>query len=128
MTGLRPGLAAEIVHIVTDADTAAAVGSGDVPVLATPRLLALAEAATVAAIGSVLSPGQTSVGARVVLEHSAPSPVGTRVSVRAELVAVEGRSVSFDVAAEHDDGRIAGRGRITRVVVDRTRFPPRSPS
>jgi len=64
-------------------DTAAALGSGDVPVLGTPRLLALAEAATVRALDGALPPGQTSVGTSVRLEHTAASPVGMRITVTA---------------------------------------------
>jgi predicted thioesterase len=91
VTRLAPGAGSDLVHLVGDADTAAAMGSGDVAVLATPRLLALAEAATVAALGRALEDGQTTVGSRIELEHLAASPVGTRVTVRAELTAVDGR-------------------------------------
>jgi fluoroacetyl-CoA thioesterase len=121
------GAVAEVVHLVADEDTADAVGSGDVPVLATPRLLALAEAACVASVGAELGPGRTSVGTRVELEHLLPTPVGTRVSVRAEVVAVDGRLVRFSVVAEHpSDARVVASGRLTRVVVDRNRFLDRA--
>ncbi|HEX6577807.1 MAG TPA: hotdog domain-containing protein [Jiangellaceae bacterium] len=126
MTGPAPGLAADITHLVGVVDTATALGSGDVPVLATPRLLALAEAATVAAVAGALPADTTSVGTRVELEHLAASPVGTRVSVRAELVGVDGRLLRFEVVAEHPDGRVVAHGRISRVVVDRLGFLQRS--
>ncbi|HSK26831.1 MAG TPA: hotdog domain-containing protein, partial [Jiangellales bacterium] len=126
--GVRTGAVGAVSHLVADEDTAAAVGSGDVPVLATPRLLALAEAATVAALAGALRPGQTSVGTRVELQHLLPSPVGTRVDVRAVVRAVDGRLVSFEVTAEHPhpDGRVVGHGRVTRVVVERDRFLARA--
>jgi predicted thioesterase len=111
---------------VGEDDTAAAMGSGDVPVLATPRLLALAEAATVAAVAGTVSSERTTVGTRVELEHLAASPVGARVSVRAELVGVDGRLLRFEIVAEHPDARVVAHGRITRVVVDRIRFLRRS--
>jgi predicted thioesterase len=111
---------------VGDADTAAAVGSGDVPVLATPRLLEWLEAATVAALEGSLPDGATSVGTRVDLEHVAPSPVGATITVRAEITAVDGRLVRFDVEALHPDGEVVAHGRITRVAVDRARFLERS--
>lgn len=126
MTALSRGLTSEIVHLVGEEDTATALGSGDVPVLATPRLLALVEAATVAAVASALSAGRTTVGSRFELEHLAPSPIGTRLTVRAELANVDGRLLRFDVAAEHPDGRVVAHGRITRVVVERARFLRRS--
>jgi len=122
-TPATPGLWGEVRHVVTDADTAGAVGSGDVPVLATPRLLALAEAATIDAVRGALAAGRTSVGTRVQLEHLLPSPIGTQVCVRATLVHVDGRLLRFEVVADHpEDGRVVAHAEITRVVVDRDRF------
>lgn len=106
---------------VTPADTAQALGSGEVPVLATPRLLALMEAATLRAVGTTLPEGSTTVGSEVVLSHSAPSGVGTVVDARAELEDVEGRRLRFRVVAS-SSGTLVGTATITRVVVDRQRF------
>ena len=119
---MEPGPKAEITTVVGPADTAAALGSGDVPVLGTPRLLALAEAATVQAVATALAPGQTSVGTSVRLEHTAPSPVGMRVTVTAELTAVDGRRLTFRVEAVDASGTVAGLGTVERVVVDRDTF------
>jgi fluoroacetyl-CoA thioesterase len=116
------GLQASVHLVVSDADTARAVGSGDVPVLATPRLLALAEAATVAAVSGHLEAGQTSVGTRIQLEHLRASAVGATVTVRAQLAHVDGRLLRFEVAAEDSGGQAVGHGQVTRVVVDRDRF------
>jgi predicted thioesterase len=115
---------------VTDADTAIAVGSGSLPVLGTPRLLAWLEAATCAEIESGLGAGQTSVGTRVQLEHLAASPVGAEVEVTASTAYVDGRLHRFTVAARHvDDGKVVASGEVTRVVVDAERFLARiSPS
>ncbi|MCP2260374.1 putative thioesterase [Streptoalloteichus tenebrarius] len=120
------GLRATVELVVDRSDTAGAVGSGDVPVLATPRLLALAEAATVAALAGRLAPATTSVGHRVELEHLLPTPVGGRVAVLATLVEVDGRRLRFEVRAVDGRGELVARGVITRVVVDRERFlnPP----
>jgi predicted thioesterase len=126
VTGPVPGLVAQVTHLVGEDDTATGMGSGDVPVLATPRLLALAESATVAAVAGTLSSETTSVGTRVELEHLVASPVGVRVSVRAELVAIDGRLLRFEIVAVHPDGRVVAHGRINRVVVDRVRFLQRS--
>jgi fluoroacetyl-CoA thioesterase len=113
---LEPGLQAAFRHTVTEADTAAAVGSGEVPVLATPRVLALAEWATVAAVAGALDAGATTVGTRVELDHLAPSPVGAELEVRAVLERVTGRRLQFAVDLRDGDRRVAS-GLITRVVV-----------
>ncbi len=124
---MEKGQSATIEFTVTDQDTAAAVGSGALPVLGTPRLLAWCEAATCRAVEGFLSPGQTSVGTRVSLEHLVASPVGRTVSVRADVVYVDGRLVRFEVVAEHtDDGKVIGHGEVTRVVVDGERFLARA--
>ncbi len=129
---METGQSATLEFEVTEADTAAAVGSGDLDVLGTPRLLAWCEAATCAAIASSLGAGSTSVGTRVSLEHLAASPVGERLQVEATVAYVDGRLVRFTVAASHlSDGKVVGTGEVTRVVVDRERFlsrvsPPRA--
>ena len=120
---MQTGDSAILRFTVTDADTAAAVGSGDLAVLGTPRLLAWCEAATCAALADSLSAEQTSVGTRVSLEHLAASPVGETLEVQATVAYVDGRLVRFQVAASHAaDGRVVGHGEVTRVVVDRERF------
>jgi len=107
---------------VTDDDTAAALGSGDLAVLGTPRLLAWCEAATCAALAPELGDGATSVGTRVSLEHLAASAVGQEVEVTASRTHVDGRLHKFTVAARHTDGKVVGSGEVTRVVVDEERF------
>jgi fluoroacetyl-CoA thioesterase len=120
---LAPGLRAHLDQTVGDADTALALSSGDVTVLATPRLLAWAEEATCRALAPALDTGTTSVGVHVELDHLAPSPVGEHVRVEAELVGVEDRRLEFVVRAVHPaDGREVARGRVVRSTVDRERF------
>jgi fluoroacetyl-CoA thioesterase len=118
---LPVGLSARVELTVTDADTADALGSGDVPVLATPRVVALLEAATVAATQSALEPGQSTVGTRVELDHLAATPIGRPVVGEAELIAVDGRRLTFTVSLR-DGETVAASGRVERVVVDRQRF------
>jgi predicted thioesterase len=118
---LSPGLEAAFRYVVTGADTATAIGSGAVPVLATPRALALAERATVAAVAGALEAGATTVGTRVELDHLAPSPVGAELSVRAVLERVDGRRLQFAVRLIDGD-RVVARGLVTRVVVDAAAF------
>ena len=116
-------MTSSLTFTVTDHDTAAALGSGSLPVLGTPRLLAWCEAATCAAIESLLAPGETSVGTRVELEHTRGSRVGVLVEVTATAVQRDGRLHRFSVVArETDAGRVVGTGEITRVVVDAERF------
>ncbi|MCG5466880.1 hotdog domain-containing protein [Micromonospora sp. NPDC053740] len=120
-----PGLTAQVELTVTDADTAQAVGSGDVPVLGTPRVLALAEAATVAATATGMPQGSTTVGTRVELEHLAPTVVGRTVRAQALLATVDGRRLSFEVTVSDGDQTVA-RGRVDRILVDRGRFVERA--
>ncbi|WP_240777751.1 thioesterase family protein [Nonomuraea basaltis] len=122
---LAPGLRSQLVIMVEMEDTAKRMGSGDVPVLATPRLLALAEAATVRAVEQHLAPEETSVGTRVELEHLAASPLGTHVQIGVELTEVDGRRLVFAFEA-HDKHTVVGRGTIERVVVDRAKFLTRA--
>jgi fluoroacetyl-CoA thioesterase len=118
---LRPGLSATASLVVADADTARTFRSGDVPVLATPRLVGLAEEATVQAVAAELAAGETTVGYRVQLDHLAPTAVGGRVDAEATLETVESRRLTFRVSVSDGRGLVAA-GRITRVVVDRDRF------
>ena len=112
---------ADLTFTVTAGDTAVALGSGDLAVLATPRLLAWCEAATCAAVDGSLREGQSSVGTRVELEHTAASPVGAEVAVSATEVFRDGRLVRFSVAARAD-GKVVATGEITRVVIEVDRF------
>jgi predicted thioesterase len=118
---LRPGLAAAVELVVTADDTALALRTGDVPVLATPRVVTLAEEATVLAINGQLAEGSTSVGYRVQLDHLAPTAVGGRVRAEATLESIEGRRITFRVSVSDGHGLVAA-GRITRVIVERARF------
>jgi fluoroacetyl-CoA thioesterase len=126
VTGNEPpellGRTATREFVVSHADTAVAVGSGSMPVLGTPVLLAWCEAATCAALD--LHDPQTSVGTRVALEHLAPSSVGATIDVTATVAYVDGRLVRFTVEARQGDV-LVGSGEITRVIVDAERFMSR---
>lgn len=112
-------------HSVTDADTAIALGSGDVPVLATPRLIAWMEAATTQVAAAVLAPGQTTVGTAIRVEHRRATPVGGTVETSAALTGdPAGRRLTFTVRAVDRDGQLVAAGEIDRVIVDRERFVP----
>ncbi|WP_306211001.1 thioesterase family protein [Actinoplanes sp. RD1] len=120
-----PGPGARVELTVTDADTAQALGSGDVPVLGTPRVLALAETATVATTARQLPAGVTTVGTRAEVEHRAASPVGRRVTAQATLVKVDGRRLFFDVEVR-DGETVVAEVRVERTLVDRQRFIERA--
>ena len=102
-------------------DTAIAMGSGSVPVLATPRVVALAEQACVEAVAGRLEAGHTTVGMQIQLDHVAPTPVGRAVTAEATLDKVNGRKLQFTVSVNDSHGLVAA-GRVTRVVVDTERF------
>ena len=118
---VQAGLVASVDLTVTDQDTALAMRSGDVPVLATPRVVALVEEATVRAVEQSLGGGQTTVGMRIELSHLIPVLVGQTVRAEATLERVEGRRLTFTVSVNGHQGLVAA-GKITRVVVDREQF------
>lgn len=128
---LAPGLTARVELTVSDSDTAQTLGSGDVPMLATPRVLALAETATVAATARQMPSGLTTVGYRVELSHQAPTPIGRVVAAQATLATVDGRRLLFEVhvtevpstaGVPYEERRVVAEGRIERMLVDRQRF------
>jgi fluoroacetyl-CoA thioesterase len=119
---LEPGLTARVALTVTDADTAQTLGSGDVPVLGTPRVLALVEAATVRATARHLPTGTTTVGTRVELEHLLATPVGGTVTAEARLSTVDGNRLSFAVTVHDGGDRLAARGTVVRALVEREKF------
>ena len=134
---LSVGLRASVRVVVAESDTAVALGSGDVPVLGTPRLLALAEAATVAAVARQLASGETTVGTSVTMEHRRASPVGSGLVIEAELTEVDASRLVFSfIARRADSGApaeapgadedVVGAGTIERVVVTRERFLARA--
>ena len=104
---LRPGLSGTASMVVTEADTAVALKSGDVAVLATPRVVCLAEEATVQAVKGELDDDSTTVGYRVQLDHLAPTAVGGRVDAEATLENVESRRLTFRVSVSDGRGLVA---------------------
>jgi fluoroacetyl-CoA thioesterase len=107
--------------VVTHDDTAIALRSGEVAVLGTPRVIALAEEAAMVAVADQLPAGQTTVGMRVQIDHLAPTNVGSSVAAEATLEKVEGRRLTFTVSVTDQCGLVAA-GKVTRVVVETERF------
>jgi fluoroacetyl-CoA thioesterase len=122
---VKIGLCSEVKLTVTDADTAPALGSGDVAVLGTPRVVALCEEAAMVALAGELAENQTTVGTRIELAHLAPILVGSTVRAVATLERVEGKRLVFNVSVNDDCGLVAA-GKITRSVVDATTFMDRA--
>lgn len=125
-----PDTAARLVGVtgqarlqVANFDTAIAVGSGDLPVLATPRMIALMEQAACAALTGWVPPTDTSVGTRIDVRHAAPTGIGGRVTATAVVTRAEPSRVTFEVTALDDStGAVIGRGEHFRVLVERDGF------
>lgn len=115
------GMQYEYRMVVGEADTAAAQCSGSLRVFATPRLVALMEAAAVGLLEDGLAAGQTSVGIRIAVDHTRATPVGDTVRAVAELTAVEERILTFSIVGYDSKGEI-GRAEHKRCLVDAARF------
>ncbi|MBI2958642.1 MAG: thioesterase family protein [Chloroflexi bacterium] len=124
MGQVTPGLVGESSQTVTFELTAAANDSGLVPAYATPAMVNLMENASIAAMKKQMDPGQTSVGIEVNVKHLAATPVGMHARARSEVVAVDGRRISFKVEAWDDKEKI-GEGTHSRAIVDDSRFRER---
>lgn len=118
---LKKGLAARRTATVTADNTAAAMGSGDLEVFATPAMVALMEHAAMAAVADALPEGATTVGAEMNVTHIKPSGLGAEIAATAVLVEAEGRRLTFNVGARDAEGMI-GEGVHIRYVVDREKF------
>lgn len=106
---------------VTDSITAKVMGSGDMPVLATPAMVAMMENAAMNAVAELMDDGETTVGSMINTTHVRPSVVGAKIAVTATLVEVDGRKLTFEVIAKDGENMI-GEGEHVRFVVDRERF------
>ncbi len=118
------GLIGEETTTVTENLIATAFGSGSLPVYATPALIALMEAASVAAINPLLSDNQTSVGTSISIKHLAASALGQAIRARAEVTDVKDRQITFAVQA-WDSKQLIGEGTHIRFIVDIERFMKR---
>jgi predicted thioesterase len=124
LSKLRPGLKGTARLTVGREHTAPSIGSGKVPVLATPVMINLIEAAALAAVEHLLPSGHQSLGIHLDIRHFAATPVGMQVDASAELIAIDGRTLTFSVEAR-DEKEAIGGGSHQRVVVNVTRFDER---
>ncbi|WP_346354823.1 thioesterase family protein [Azotosporobacter soli] len=118
---LSAGLTSEKKELVTTLNTAIAYGSGGLSVYATPAMIGLMEGAALSAVDPLLPSGFATVGTRVEINHLAATPIGMTVSANAELVAVEGRKLIFNVTAFDEKEKI-GEGRHERFIIDCAKF------
>jgi fluoroacetyl-CoA thioesterase len=124
LSHLKPGLTGTAALVVGVEHTAPSVGSGAVPVLATPVMINLIEAAALAAVEHLLPAGHQSLGIHLDVRHFAATPVGMGARAAAELTGIDGRTLTFRVDA-HDDKEAIGGGTHQRVVVNVARFDAR---
>ncbi len=122
---LKPGLTGEASMEVRVGNTAIEVGSGSVPVFATPMLVAIMENAAINAIAAHLPQGTSSVGTRVDCRHLAASPIGMKVTARAELVEVDRKRLLFQIEAFDEEEKV-GEGQHERFLIDLEKFLGRS--
>ena len=118
---LKTDLKKSLAQVVTENDTALAVGSGSLKVLATPKLIALIEKAAAELVEENLSQELTSVGISVNFEHTAPTPVGMEIFAEVKILEVDGRKIIFEVKAFDASGEI-GHGQHERFIVNREKF------
>lgn len=118
---LETGLTYTSRLTVGNENTAIALGSGDMPVLATPAMIALMENAAMLAVASELEDGDTTVGGHIESSHLRPTPVGAEVSATATLEKVEGRKLYFKIIA-HQGDVVIGEGTHLRFIVSREKF------
>lgn len=107
--------------MVTEEVTAVKIGSGDMPVLATPAMLALMENAAMLAVADSLADGETTVGGHIESSHLKPSKIGDKITATAEVIKVDGKKIEFKVSA-HCNDVLLGEGTHLRFIVDRNRF------
>ena len=121
---IQEGLTHTSQLTVTKAVTATSMGSGDLPVLATPAMMALMENAAMLAVAPHLPEGSTTVGGHISASHIKPTPVGETVTATATVTKVDGKKIDFEVKAHWGDV-LLGEGSHLRFIVDREKFMSR---
>jgi predicted thioesterase len=122
MKGISKGIRGEAITVVNTTNTALTAQSGMLPVFGTPFMIALMEKATCIAINDYLDDGETTVGTKIVVDHSKASARGAVITATATLSDIDGRKLVFDVVAKDDDGDTIGSGTIERFVVNSEKF------
>ena len=118
---IEPGTTASITYTTDERSTAIALGSGDLPVLATPKVVALVEEAAVAAIAGLVADTDTTVGSHIDVDHLAPTPIGGTVVATATVVAIKGRRLDFEATVTEGEVLVAKVNHV-RYIVSRDSF------
>jgi predicted thioesterase len=118
---LEVGIKSTETIMVTEQNTAAAVGSGTVSVFATPMMINLIEGTCARSIQGELEAGQTTVGTHLNISHDAPTPVGMEVTCSSKLTTVDGRALTFEVEVTDASG-VVGHGTHSRFIVNEEKF------
>lgn len=118
---METGITGTESMVVGEADTALAQGSGTLRVLATPALIALMERTAWRSIADQLEDGQTTVGTAMDMKHTAPTPVGMKVTCESKLVGIDRRALMFEVTAHDERGPVATATH-SRFIVDADKF------
>lgn len=118
---LKEGLSHTSTMEVTNDKTAAVVGSGDMPVLATPMMIALMENAAMLAVAPYLNEGDSTVGGHISTSHLAPTALGKTITAKATLIKIEGKKLHFEVEA-YEGEKLLGKGSHLRFVVNKEKF------
>ena len=118
---IEPGSTASITYTTDKRSTAIALGSGDLPVLATPKVVALVEEAAVAAVAGLVADTDTTVGSHIDVDHLAPTPIGGTVVATATVVALKGRRLDFE-ATVTEEAELVAKATHVRYIVNRESF------
>ena len=118
---MKIGQKNQIITSVTESDTAKAFGSGELLVLATPRMIALMEECSYKCISSDLEAGASTVGTSINVKHLSATPIGMKVTIEAEITEIDGRRVCFSVKA-YDECGLIGEGTHDRFIVYSEKF------
>lgn len=118
---MEAGIKLTLEKKVTNSMTAKSMGSGTLDVLATPAMIALIEETAWKSVANELEPGQGTVGISLNVEHLAPTPLGMNVRCEATLVGVDGRKLTFEVAA-YDESGLIGKGTHERFIINESKF------
>lgn len=124
MEELKAGLVGQVRQMIEERHTVQHFRGGNMPVLATPVMIALMEEAATEAVDHLLPKGQQTVGIHLEVQHMAPTPIGMEVIARAELIDIDGRILTFHMTAEDEDERI-GEGTHKRAIIDVAQFQDR---
>lgn len=122
---LKVGMSAEVGKVVTENDTAAKFGSGGVKVFATPMMIGLMENASLSAVDPHLGEGFATVGLSLNVKHLAATPVGMKVTAKAELLSIEGKKLTFKIDA-YDEQEKIGEGTHERYIIELSKFLERT--